>query len=405
MTMADVSIANRKPCGSHPMNRLKGPHLKNLPTGRHADGNGLYLVVDPSGARRWVLRVVANGRRRDIGLGGLSIVSLGVARDLARDLRKAAKEGRDPVAERDKNRQTSPTFEQAARKLYAEQIETTAKNDKHRKQWISSLELYAFPVIGQVPIHGVMQADVVRVLTPIWTDKQETARRVKQRLKAVLDWARANGYIDRANPVDGVEKGLAPQRKRTAHFAALEWKDLPDFWQALIGEKGMGSLALQFTILTAARSGEVRGATWDEVDLIEKVWTIPADRMKAGREHRVPLSRATLAILNSVQPLRSRHTNLVFPSIQTSKALSDMTLTAVLRRLEIPVTVHGFRSTFRDWAEEATAFPHEVKEAALAHTVKNKAEAAYRRTDLLEKRRKLMSKWSSFVASSKRNGR
>ena len=405
MNMADTSLANRKPFGSHPTNRLKGPHLKNLPSGRHADGNGLYLVVDPSGARRWVLRVVANGRRRDIGLGGLNIVSLGDARELARELRKAAKEGKDPAAERDKNRQTSPTFEQAARKIFSEQIETTAKNDKHRKQWIRSLELYAFPVIGSMPIHSVKQADIVRVLSPIWTEKQETARRIKQRLKATLDWARANGYVETANPVEGVDRGLAPQRKRVSHFEALPWKDLPDFWQRLRSDKGMGSLALQFAILTAARSGEVRGAIWDEIDFEEKVWTIPSERMKAGREHRVPLNKPAVAILQKVWPLRSGGSNLVFPSIQSGKALSDMTLTAVLRRLETPVTVHGFRSTFRDWTEENTTYSHEAKEAALAHIVKNKAEAAYRRTDLFEKRRKLMSNWGSFIAQRKHEGR
>ena len=395
--MEDQSIAGVKPRGAHPINRLMAPQLKNLPAGRHADGNGLYLVVDPGGARRWILRVVVHGRRRDIGLGGMSIVSLGQARDLARELRRAAKEGRDPVAERDRNKRTSPTFEQAARKIFAEQIEATAKNDKHRQQWIRSLELYAFPVIGRMPIHGVRQAGIIRVLSPIWTEKQETARRVKQRLKATIDWGRANGYVDAANPVDGVDKGLAPQRKLTSHFEALPWKDLPDVWQTLLSDKGMGSMALQFAILTAARSGEVRGATWAEIDLNDKVWFIPAERMKAGREHRVPLSEAAAAVLNKVKPLRSLPTDLVFPSIQSGKALSDMTLTAVLRRLELPVTVHGFRSTFRDWAEEATSYPHSVKEAALAHTVRNKAEAAHRRTDLFEKRRKLMGQWGRYV--------
>lgn len=401
MSMEDASFAGVKPRGAHPINRLLAPQLKNLPAGRHADGNGLYLVVDRSGARRWILRVVVHGRRRDIGLGGLSIVSLGQARDIARELRRAAKEGRDPVAERDRKKQASPTFEQAARKVYAEQVETTTKNEKHRKQWIRSLELYAFPVIGRMPLHGVRQADIVRVLSPIWTEKQETARRVKQRLKTTLDWGRANGYVNKANPADGVDKGLAPQRKRTSHFEALPWKDLPDFWQMILSDKGMGSMALQFAILTAARSGEVRGATWAEIDLNKKLWSIPAERMKAGREHRVPLSEAAAAVLNKVKPLRSLPTDLVFPSIQSGKALSDMTLTAVLRRLELPVTVHGFRSTFRDWAEEATSYPHSVKEAALAHTVKNKAEAAYRRTDLFEKRQKLMGQWGRYVVTRK----
>ena len=215
----------------------------------------------------------------------------------------------------------------------------------------------------------------------------------------MLDWATTAGHREGVNPVEGVEKGLPKQREKARHFAALPWQELPELWPRLSAVDGMGAAALRFAILTAARSGEVRGVTWKEIDLDAAVWTIPAERMKAGREHRVPLSGPALAILRQMQPLASKPEDLVFPSARKGRPLSDMTLAAVLKRLKVAATVHGFRSTFRDWAEEATAFPHEVKEAALAHTIRDKTEAAYRRTDLFEKRRKMLDDWAVFVTN------
>ena len=392
-----MAVRKRK---AHPVNKLTAAAVRKIGAGMHADGGGLYLVVDDTGARRWALRTTVHGRRREIGLGPVSLLSLSEAREQARALRKVARAGGDPIAERDKDKRASLNFENAARKVHATQIVPNAKNGKHVKQWLTTLETYAFPTMGSLPVHAIEQADILRVLSPIWTEKPETARRVRQRLRTVLDWARTAGHREGVNPVEGVEKGLARQKDRTTHHAALLWRDLPDLMQRIEASDGMGSLALQFTILTAARSGEVRLATWAEIDVAASVWTIAADRMKAGREHRVPLSDAALAVLEKVHPLAVGSGSLLFPSKRAAKPLSDMTLAAVLKRLNAPATVHGMRSTFRDWAEEKTHYPHEVKEAALAHAVKNKVEAAYRRTDLFEKRVDMMDAWASFATGA-----
>lgn len=382
-------------------NQLTAAAVKNAGPGMHADGNGLYLSVSPTGARQWAWRGTVHGRRREIGMGSARLVPLKDAREIARSWRRIAREGGDPTAERDKARRKSLTFEEAARKVHAEQIEPNARNEKHRNQWIGSLEAHAFPHIGRLPLHAVRQADALRVLAPIWTKTPETARRVLQRMKTVMDWAIAAGHRETVNPVTGVEKGLPRQRDKVRHHAALPWAELPALMRRLAKEEGMGALALRFAILTAARSGEVRGATWQEIDLEAATWTIPADRMKAGTEHRVPLSAPAVALLRGVQGLSP---TIVFPSPKSSpaepKPLSDMTLLAVLRRLKVEAVPHGFRSTFRDWAEEATHYPHEVKEAALAHTVKNKTEAAYRRSDLFEKRREMMDAWAAWTAGA-----
>jgi len=339
---------------------------------------------------------MVQGKRRDIGLGGTSYVSLAEAREQARHLRAVARSGGDPIAERDKDKRLGFSFEEAARQVHLEQIVPNNRNRKHIAQWISTIETYALPKIGSRPITGIDQRDILNVLQPIWTNKPETARRVRQRLKTIFDWARTSGHFAGVNPVEGVEKGLPRQRDRTKHFAATPWRELPDLWPRICNAKGMGALALRFTILTAARSGEVRGATWEEVDLQNAVWTISADRMKAGTEHRVPLPDTVLRLLGDVKGMDQR---LLFPSAKAGP-LSDMTLSAVLKRLHIPVTVHGFRSSFRDWAEEATAYPYAAKEAALAHTVRNKVEAAYRRSDLFEVRRGMMNDWASYLEGS-----
>ena len=386
-----------KPKGAHPSKRLSPAAVRSLGPGRHADGNGLYLEVDASGARRWFLRTMVHGRRRDVGIGPTPLIGLADARDTAARLRKAARDGFDPVEERDRHKRKSPTFEEAARHVFATHMLPATRSPRGMQQWLGRLEHHAFPLIGARHVHTITQADLLGVLAPIWIDKPETARRVRQRIKVILDWARTAGHCSGVNPVEGIEAGLPRQRDRVEHRAALPWREMPGLWPRIVATEGMGALALRFAILTAARSGEARMASWDEIDVETRVWTIPAARMKAEREHRVPLSDAAIEVLAEARADAGRTEALVFPSARASRPLSDMTLAAVLKRLSVPVTVHGFRSTFRDWAEEAATARHEVKEMALAHVVASKVEAAYRRGDLLDERRPLMEAWAGFV--------
>ncbi len=374
--------------------RIKAP-------GRFADGAGLYLVVSNTGARWWQWRGTVHGRRREIGMGSARLVPLAEAREIAVSWRRIARAGGDPAAERDKGKRESLTFEDAARRVWAEQIEPNARNPKHRQQWINTLRDYAFPLIGSLPVHAIKQADILRILAPIWTEKPETARRIRQRLRTVLNWARTAGHYEGINPVEGVEDGLPKQRAKVQHFKALPYHELPDLMRRMEMVEGIGALALRFTILMAARSGEVRGAMWPEIDTETRLWAVPAERMKADTEHRVPLSDAALAVLERVNGLSTR---LVFESRRAHRPLSDTTLAAVLRRLGVSTTVHGMRSTFRDWSEEMTGFPREVKEAALAHAVRDKTEAAYRRGDLCDKRRDLMDQWARYCLSAGSKG-
>ncbi len=361
--------------------------------GRFADGCGLYLHISETGARWWLWRGTIHGRRREIGMGSARLVTLAEAREIARTWRRIARAGGDPKAERDKGKRADLNFEDAARRVWSEQIEPHGRTAKHRQAWIGSLETYAFRTIGSLPIHAVTQADILRVLARIWIDKPETARRVRQRLRMVMNWARVAGHFDGANPVEGVEDGLPKQRDQVQHFTALPYQQLPDLMRRIETVEGMGALTLRFVILTAGRSGEVRGAMWSEIDIEARLWAIRPERMKAERQHRVPLSDAALAVLDSVRGLSP---DRVFPSSRQSRPLSNSSLARVLKRLDCPATIHGFRSCFRDWAEERTTFSREVKEAALAHVVKDKTEAAYRRGDLLEKRRDLMDRWARF---------
>ena len=374
--------------------------------GRYADGNGLYLIVDPApassdskiGSSRWVLRVQANGKRRDIGLGGAGAVTLAEARDLAHDIRRKAKAGQDPVAARRAERDGMPTFEAMAKTVHKARLQTW-RNGKHTAQWLATLEAHAFPVIGKLPVNRVENGDVLKVLLPIWTAKPETARRVLQRIHNVLDHATAAGHRSGENPCRIAAIGLPKQGHTVQHFAALPYAELQAFMGRLRSAETAPTirLAFEFLILTAGRSGEVRGALWSEFDLKCQLWTIPALRMKATREHVVPLSPRAVEIVETARKL-SPESELLFPSGRSAdKPMSDMTLTMVLRRMKIDATAHGFRSSFRDWAAEETTFPSEVVEMALAHAIGNKVEAAYRRGKLLEKRRQLMAAWANFA--------
>lgn len=384
--------------GRHPEKALTAVQVRSLKqAGRYADGNGLHLVVDASGAKRWLLRIVVQGKRRDIGLGGVALVSLAEAREKALALRKEAREGGDPLAERRKPKVTVPTFAEAAEQVHAGH-KAGWKNDKHAAQWLSTLRTYAFPHLGSRQVDQVDTPDILRVLTPIWLTKPETARRVRQRIGTVLDWAKAAGHRRGDNPIEGVERGLPKQTERDEHHAALPYAEVPAFVARLRapGTGELARLAFEFLILTAARTGEVLGAEWSEVNETEALWTVPAARMKAGREHRVPLSHRALAILHRAKELAPEST-LVFPGRQAGKPMSNMVFLMALRRMDVPITAHGFRSSFRDWAAEATSLPREVAEMALAHSIENKVEAAYRRGDLLGKRREMMNSWSSYI--------
>ncbi len=361
--------------------------------GRYADGQGLYLHVSETGARWWLWRGTVHARRREIGLGSARLVSLAEAREIARTWRRIARDGGDPVVERDKNKRKSLTFEAAARKVWSEQIVQPGRNEKYAKQWLGTLRDYAFPTIGSLPVYAIRQSDILRILAPIWAEKPKTAQMVRQRLRTVLNWARTAGHREGVNPVEGVEDGLPKQRHRVKHFTALPYDELPDLMRRLEAVEGVAAFALRFLILTAARSGEVRAMTWAEVDLENKVWEIPGERMKSGAAHRVPLSEPAIEILRAARVLDPEK---VFPGQRRGQPMHDMTIAAPLKRLDVAGTVHGFRSTFRDWAAERTSAPREIAEMCLAHEVGNAVERAYRRSDLFDKRRSLMERWARW---------
>ncbi|MEQ8935703.1 MAG: integrase arm-type DNA-binding domain-containing protein [Amphiplicatus sp.] len=382
------------------MNALTALIVKNASRpGRYADGNGLYLVVDPSGAKRWLLRTLVQGRRRDIGLGGLKTVSLAEARAKAAALRAIARDGGDPVAARRIERIIVPTFEAAAAKIHSEHS-AAWKNRKHRDQWINTLKEYAFPYFGARPVNQIATPDVLKALGPIWLTKPETARRLRQRIATVFDWAKAAGHLDGENPVSGVARGLPKQPERKKHHRATPFGDVPALVGNLRCEESdrASALALEFLILNGTRTSETLDAKWSEIDEKSAVWTIPAERMKAGREHRIPLSKRAIEVLKAARKSLPQ-SDFVFPGAKEGKPLSSMALLMKLRRTGSTATVHGFRSAFRDWAAERTNFSREVCEMALAHTIANKVEAAYRRGDLFEKRRKLMEAWGAYVST------
>ncbi len=380
--------------------------VENLGAGRHGDGHGLYLVVDPSGARRWIVRVVVKGQknkngaplRTDFGLGSADLVPLNQARERALEYRRMAKQGMNP---RFNEHQEVPTFEEVAQQVHIDRMPTW-KNAKHGQQWINTLREYAFPKIGRMPIDSIGQPEVMMCLSPIWTEKHETARRLSQRIKIVLDVARSKGFRIGENPVSIIKDSqvLPRVKAKPKHHKAMSWQDVPAFYADLCGRKAMAAKALMFTCLSGSRTGEVLGMRWEEIDFNNNIWVCPADRMKTGVEHRVPLTDEMLSI---IAPLKAMRSEYVFEGQKRHRPLSNMAMLMLLRRINAEgVTVHGFRSTFRDWAAEVANVPREVAEKSLAHTIGNDVERAYARSDLLEKRRVLMSDWSQYVASNRR---
>jgi integrase len=380
---------------------LTATQVRNLKKpGKYSDGGGLYLVVSPSGARKWILRKVVDGRRRDFGLGSANEVPLAEVRETAAEYRRLIRLGNDPVAEKKKAKDRHPTFREAAERVHQENAPTW-KNAKHAAQWINTLKAYVFPDFGDTYVSQIDGPAVHAVLLKIWLEKPETARRVRQRIGTVLDWAHAKGF--RPYPLDlrGLSRGLPKQPKGVKHHAAMPYEDVSAFigdLREMVHISPSARLAMEFLILTAARTGEVRGAKWSEIDLETKVWTVPADRMKAGKAHMVPLCDRAVSILGEAEDLKrgAAVDKLIFPGTTADRPLSNMTLAMILRREGLDATPHGFRSSFRDWAAEKTYMPREVAEAALAHTVENKVEAAYRRTQYLDQRRELMEAWGQF---------
>ncbi len=367
--------------------------------------HGLMLRVEPTGAKRWILRFTAGGKRRDAGLGGYPTVTLAQARQEAREMRNHARRGTDPIHDRQAARDAlraaeakRVTFDECAAR-YLEQTASAFKNPKHRKQWRTSLERYASPHIGGLAVDRIELAHILNTLRPIWEQIPETASRIRGRIEKVLDYAKASGHRSGENPaawrgnLDAVLP--APSKiKRVQHHRALDWREAPVFVATLRQREGIAARALEFVILTAARSGEVRGATWDEIDFKARTWTVPAERMKADKAHTVPLTDDMLAVLKALP--RIEGSPYIFPAARGG-ALSDMALSAVMRRMEVNATPHGLRSTFRDWTSERTSYAHEVAEQALAHTIPSPVERAYRRGSLLEKRRRLMSDWCAYL--------
>lgn len=380
------------------LNKLSAVQAAKLKApGRHSDGGGLYLFIDQHGRRRWIFMYAQDGKRTELGLGGGRDLSLAHARTEAGKLRAILAAGGDPKAERARDDRI-PTFGECA-DAYVEAMSPSWRNAKHAAQWKMTLTTYAKPIRGK-PVHEVATQDVLDVLQALWKRTPETAERLRGRIENVLDAAKAKGHRAGENPARwrGHLDQLLPKRQRLSrgHHAALPYDALPGFMADLQGRNAVAALALEFTILTAARTGEVLGAQWNEIDLEKKVWTIPAARMKAGREHRVPLSPRAMEIIEAMRNLGME--GFVFAGPKPRKPLSSMAMAMLLRRMKAGITVHGFRSTFRDWASETTGFSHEVCEMALAHTIGNKAEAAYRRGDLFDKRRKLMEAWTSYCA-------
>ena len=389
--------------------KLQAVALRKLDAGLHGDGLGLWFQVTEQGNRSWLFRYYRHGKARAMGLGALHTVSLAAARTKALEARNILLAGLDPIEVRDQARAAARieaaraiTFKTAAER-YIDAHRTGWRNPKHAEQWTATLTTYAYPTIGALPVARVDVGHIMKVLEPIWSSKSETASRVRGRIERVLDWATAREYRRGENPArwKGHLDKLLPSRskvRRVKHFEAMPFADVPAFARALESSNGIAALALRFTILCAARTGEVIGARWAEIDLASALWTVPGERMKAGREHRVPLSAPALAVLAAVP--RVKGSPFVFPGARRGRPLSNMAMLELLRERQPGVTTHGFRSSFRDWAAECTPHPGEVVEMALAHAIRDTTEKAYRRGDLLEKRRALMDDWANFLGGN-----
>jgi integrase len=393
------------------MTGLAARRVETLKTpGLYADGHGLYLQVTATGAKTWIFRYVSPsgdraGKRRDMGLGSTASVTLAEARRKASEAHRLVEQGTDPLAAREA--QTAAQALEVAKTVtfrdcataYIASMRAGWKNAKHGAQWTSTLEAYAYPLIGDLPINGIDTGLVLKVLEPIWTTKTETASRVRGRIESILDYAKVRGYRSGENPAlwKGHLDHILPAKGNVVqveHHASLPYAQMSAFWPKLQAQDGMGARALELCILTATRTGDVLGAAWREIDMDACLWVIPGKRMKAGAEHRVPLSAPAIALLRKMAAIRRG--DLVFPGYHAERPLSNMAMAMVLRRMTLEVTPHGFRSTFRTWVAERTNYPHEVAEAALAHTQGDKVVAAYQRGDLFDKRARLMDVWAAF---------
>lgn len=378
--------------------QLKAAFVRSAPQGRHTDGGGLYLYVSESGARRWVLRIMVRGKRRDFGLGSAIVVSLADAREIAHEYRVIAAKGGDPSKKIHQVRKKTVAFEFAATEFHRFNIQTSSRNGKHTDQWLTTLKNYAFPKIGDMSVDEITTQDVIEVLQPIWLEKHETARRVLQRMKVVFDWSNVQGFRSAANPVEAVRAALPRKKVKVQNFAAIPWDETPDLMRKLEKVPGIGALALRFTILTVLRSGAVRKATWDQFSDGFERWIIPAENMKADEEHEVPLPYAARQLLEGLYAERPKDSDLIFFSPRTkSKMISENTMAKALKRFYPDATVHGMRSAYRDWAEIFTSASREVKEAVLAHGNPNKVESAYLRTKYLVEREDLMAVWGMWA--------
>jgi len=395
--------------GPHVEKRLTPAFVKKAPPGRHTDGGGLHLVVSPSGARRWVARLTLNGERRDFGLGPVHTIGLAEARERAAEYRRATYLGLDPRLDRTKA-EGSISFKEAAKRAHEEMVLNSGRNGKHKKQWITTLETYAVPVIGNMDIADVRSGDIIKVLRPIWAEKHETARRVKQRIGAVIDWALANNYRTADNPTASVLKGLQRVKVEPNHFAAVKHKNAPEVWASVCKKAAgakrkdlVGITALQFAILTLPRSKPVRFATWSQLDASQEDWAmryphwlIPPDGMKAGKGFAIPLSKPAQDLLANWREVAPK-TDLIFPSpYNPHKPISDATMRKALQEHAPGMTVHGWRSTFTDWVAETTDVAPEISSTVLAHG-RDKTDAAYRRTQYIEKRYPVMEAWARYL--------
>ena len=402
--LAGMTLPNRppqrKPRGQHPQNALTPAFVRNVSqAGRYCDGHGLYLDVRPTGSRGWIQRLTIRGRRTELGLGGFPLVSLKEAREKAFANRKLARDGGDLLAEK-RRAESMPTFAEAAGQVW-NQLRPGWRSPQHAQLWLKSLERYAIPRIGEMPVSEVTSADVIGILAPIWHDMPPTARKLRQRIRAVMEWAvamdlRPDNPCDRIGPVLGAQGGLV------RHMRALPHGEVASAIETVRASNArpVVKLAFELLVLTAVRSGEVRRAVWPEIDRDAGVWTIPAPRTKGNREHRVPLCGRALEVLERARAL-GRGSPLVFPGVR-GRPFASTALSEMLGELRITAVPHGFRSSFRDWAAEETDHPREVAEAALAHKVRNQIEAAYRRSDLFERRRRLMDDWAGYLARERR---